>query len=170
MEETPDNLTLMEPVSPETLLPSFSPMPWVLAGIILLILLVIGIAAVVLLIKTFKSPSTSIQQIAYKEACDSLNQIDTENAKETAVECSLILRSYLSKAVNEPALFETHEEFISRQDSLQSLSEETKQATHDGFNELASLKYSSDTPSQEPQSIISNSKALLETLNRGFIS
>jgi len=34
---------------------------------------------------------------------------------------SLILREYLSSAAGDPALFETHEEFISRHDALQSL-------------------------------------------------
>lgn len=170
MEETPVDLTLMEPVSPETLMPGPSLLPWIILGAVLLVLFILCVVAVIMIVKAVGKTTPPPYQAAYSDAKASLDQIQSLSARETAVECSLILRTYLSKAFNDPALFETHEEFISRQDSLASLTPETKAATQNGFSELAKHKYSQDTPSDDAQAIVANSKTLLETLNRGFFS
>lgn len=81
---------------------------------------------------------------------------------------SLILRKYLSAAANDPALFETHEEFISRHDSLQALKPEARAAAEAGFTRLASLKYAPEIQEDAPAQVIADSRALLETLHQGF--
>jgi hypothetical protein len=97
-----------------------------------------------------------------------LASINAPQSREAAVQCSLILRHYLSVAANDPALFETHEEFISRHDSLKALTELARAACEAGFARLASLKYSAGFPDINPPEVVTESQALLETLHHGF--
>jgi len=82
----------------------------------------------------------------------------------------LILRKYLAQASNDPSLFETHEEFITRQDSLTALTEEAREACAMGFSKLAALKYAPQEATDEsaPEAVIEETRLLLHTLHHGF--
>ena len=58
-------------------------------------------------------------QAAFAEACAAMAAISTADVRDAAVLSSLILRKYLATAAGDPALFETHEEFVARHDALQ---------------------------------------------------
>ena len=118
MSEKTSGLELMEPASPDLLIPEYGLWPWfaVAAAIIAIVVL----AAWLFLRK--KKPAIdllTLRNAAFAEAIAGLAGTTTASTREAAVQCSLILRKYLSAAANDTALFETHEEFISRHDALQ---------------------------------------------------
>lgn len=166
MDGNAQRFELMEPASPESLVPDYGLWPWFAAAAAVLIV----ISALVWLLKSRKAKpdSLSIRNTAFSEAETALASAITETARDAAVRASLILRKYLSAAARDPALFETHEEFIGRRDSLQELTADARAAAEAGFIRLAALKYAPETPDALPQDVIRDSRALLETLHRGF--
>ena len=90
------------------------------------------------------------------------------SARDAAVQSSLILRQYLAVAAGDPALFETHEEYLSRHQALQAFSEDARSAAGLGFSRLAAIKYSAATPELSTGQVITGALALLEVLRHGF--
>ncbi len=165
MEDQTQAFELMEPASPEALVPTLGLWPWFVSAAIVITLL-----ALLLLFRKRKPAATSlsIRQAAFAEASAAIAKLSPASPREAAVLSSLILRRYLSTAAGDPALFETHEEFISRHDSLQALTREARDAAESGFTRLASLKYAPEIPHADPVEVVAGSKALLETLHHGF--
>ena len=60
---------------------------------------------------------------------------------EVATEASLILRHYLAVAMEEPALYETHEEFVMRSDALVDLPAGARDRLAPLLDHLAAAKY-----------------------------
>ena len=168
-EGTSSGPELMEPSSPEALLPGIGLWPWWLAaGILLLSLLAL---AWFLHRRSRQKPDPSTQRnTAYSEAMASFENITGADPRNAAIQSSLILRRYLSIAAGDPALFETHEEYLSRHDALQALAPEVRETAAAGFSRLAALKYSPELPEADPQEIVSGSKDLLQSLHQGFIA
>jgi len=168
MNGAPPKLELMEPASPEALVPSYELWPWLTAAAIVVIFLIL-----LWILLKIRKPSPinllALRKTAYTDAKTALESITPTDCRETAVLTSLILRKYLSTAANDPALFETHEEFISRHDSLQALTPETRATTEAGFTRLASLKYAQEIPTANPAEVIADARSLLETLHQGFL-
>lgn len=167
MNEKSGSFELMEPPSPEALVPSSWVEPWMIAVAVLVVLAVLT----VLLFRKKKSAPVNPQAVrdaAHAEAVGALAQIDSTNARDTAIQASLILRKYLSLAAGDPALFETHEETLSRHEAFNGFSDGARQAAGSGFSRLASLKYSPTLPDVAPSTVITESKALLEILHHGF--
>ena len=167
MDEETQTFELMAPASPEALVPGYGLWPWFTGGGILILLVI----TLLVVFRKRKSESASLllQRIAaFSDANAALANVSATSARETAVLASLILRKYLSAAANDPALFETHEEFISRQDSLQVLTPQARAAADDGFTRLAALKYAPDIPDKPAAEVIADSRGLLDTLHRGF--
>lgn len=168
MDEKTANFQLLEPSRPESLVPDSPLEPWMTATAI------VALVAVILFLKLRKSrrkPFDSIhrRQVAYAEASSALQSIPRHlTAREAAIPASLILRKYLSTAASDPALFETHEETISRHDALDAFSPETRAATIDGFARLAAIKYSKNESATAATELVSEASALLETLHHGF--
>ncbi len=167
MNETVDNFELLEPPSPEALVPDSRVETW-------MIVLAVVVVATLILLLTFrkrKLPAESkveVRQVAHAEAIASLDAITATKTREVAVQCSLIVRKYLSAATGDPALFETHEETLSRHEALKDLSHDARTAASSGFARLASLKYAADVPDVDAAEVIAESRALLETLHQGF--
>jgi hypothetical protein len=168
MDEKTANFELLEPSQPDSLIPDSPIEPWmtVVAALVVLAMLVY--------LKFRKTPATALdptalRNAAYAEAIAKLGSISgVIPARETAVLCSMTLRKYLSTAAGDPALFETHEETISRHDLLTALSTEARSAAVEGFSRLASLKYSKNPPAAEPLAIVADASTLLKTLHHGF--
>ncbi len=169
MNEKSGNFELLEPVSPESLVPDSWVEPWM---IVVAVLLVIALLAV-LIFK--KKPVASIdpravREAARAEAAAALDLIGSLPARQAAVQASLILRKYLSVAAGDPALFETHEEYISRHEALKNFSEEARESASLGFSSLAAMKYAADTPAMPTSQVISGSHTLLKTLHHGSLA
>jgi hypothetical protein len=170
MIETPANLELLEPPAPDALVPNPLFGLWILLAVILL---VIATSAWLIVRSRNKNAVPDPRQIRnqfHQEALAALEKITAPHARDAAVQSSLVLRKYLSLAANDPALFETHEEFIARHDALSVLTQEARAASDSGFARLASLKYSAGIPDVGPVEVVDESRALLETLHHGFMA
>ena len=167
MNEKSGNFELLEPSSPETLVPDSWVEPWMIAVAVVLVLAVL----VVLIFKSKKvarlDPAAG-REAARAEAAATLDKIGPVPAREAAVRSSLILRKYLSAAAGDPALFETHEEYVSRHEALGGFSEDARASAGLGFSRLAALKYAPEIPDVAACDVIDESRALLETLHHGF--
>lgn len=170
MKEKTSSFELLEPTRPEALVPDSLIEPWMIittAGLLTVVALVVAIW----IFRRRKSPPLdplAVRKAAYQEAGAALEKIDALQARDAAVQSSLILRRYLARTANDPALFETHEEFISRHDALKALNEDTRRKSETGFSRLASLKYAAEIPDLTPTEVIDESRLLLETLHHGF--
>lgn len=154
---------------PESLVPTMD-YTWIW---ILLLSIIFVICLIIFLAK--RKPRKTIDPLArrkaaYKAAVKSFSEATATNSREAAVKSSMILRRFLADAVADPALFETHEEFITRQDSLTKLTQTAREAATVAFSKLAKIKYAPEIPSDDPSSILANGRQLLDTLNGGFVS
>lgn len=68
---------------------------------------------------------------------------------EVATEASLIMRHYLASALQEPALYETHEEFLLRADALDGLPAGARERLAPLLDRLAEAKYSPSAPDRQ---------------------
>ena len=127
MTEKSAHFELLEPASPEALVPYSWLEPWMIAVAALLLLALLA-RVVFKKNKPATSDPLSAQQIARAEAAAALGEIGAVSARDAAVQSSLILRQYLAVAAGDPALFETHEEYLSRHQALQAFSEDARSA------------------------------------------
>ncbi len=170
MNEKTTNFQLMEPTRPEALVPDSLIEPWMMVSLCILLVAILAVVAF-LIFRRHKAPPVDLlamRRAAYQEAGSALAALTAPQARDAAVQSSLILRRYLARAANDPALFETHEEFVSRHDALKALSEEARSKSESGFTRLASLKYAAEIPDLSPSVVVSESRELLETLHHGF--
>ncbi|KAB2637737.1 MAG: hypothetical protein DVB25_09445 [Verrucomicrobia bacterium] len=168
MADTAPTFELKEPATPEALLPrDFSQQSWSAAAVLTLLVLVVCCVRWLRRRRTQMTPR-SRRNHAYKEAAAALERITAMEARSAAVQTSLILRRYLSIAADDPALFETHEEFITRNDALLALSEPARSACAAGFARLAAYKYAPQVPASEATAVVGEARELLETLHRDF--
>lgn len=87
--------------------------------------------------------------------------------RECSLQISLIVRHYLQGQVHDPALFETHEEFSQRLDSLSTVPRECQHDTRNLLEQLAALKYA-DTREQDATraaALIGQARALLTRID-----
>lgn len=167
MAEEQVSFELREPAATERLLPRDAVQPlWLVLGVLAAVVLA------VVLVRIFRRPAArdprAVRELAFREADAGLAALSAPTARGAAVQASLILRTYLSLAANDPALFETHEEFIARSDSLKGLTAAAQAACREGFARLAALKYAPEPPAADPAAVAVEARHLLTTLHRGF--
>lgn len=167
MDGEPNNLELLEPPSPETLLPGFSWWPWLVAAAVA-VLLGIGVLVWLRNRKPAGGRPDRRREVARDEALAGLAAVATDDVREAAVLCSLLLRRYLSVVADDPALYETHEEFVARHDSLLALTAEARAQAEAGFSRLAARKYAPQPPAVAAAEVVAEARALLATLHHGF--
>jgi hypothetical protein len=153
----------------ESLLPGWW-LPHILIGSAILIAVVV--VTILLVRLKNRTPSANLakqREAARLEALTALNATTKSTTRDAAIRTSLILRRYLASAADDPALFETHEEFITRRDSLAALSQQARDAASAGFARLAKLKYSAAIESDDdPSHVINDARTLLDQLHNGF--
>jgi Domain of unknown function (DUF4381) len=168
MEGKITTLELVDPSLPGPLIPEPAVSSWWIGAA------AAGVLALALLLWMLRRRSNqaenpaTIREAAFKEARAALAEITTSDFRTAAIQCSLVLRHYLAKACGDPALFETHEEFIARHDSLKGLGEDARIAAKSGFERLVVLKYSPQPPQVPAAGVCAACRQLLETLYRGF--
>lgn len=140
MADSNNKFELAESHEAMDLVPTWELQWWWIAlpavGLILLMLL-----AYLLFKKSKVDDPNQAKREAYHEAMTELAKLDNALGKENVILVSLVMRKYLSKCMNEPALYETHEEFIGRHDAIKNLSEDLKVEISNYFSELAAIKY-----------------------------
>jgi hypothetical protein len=167
MNQTDPSFELKGLVSPEPYLPHHFMESWawyLLAGGILLLALVV-ILVIRLVRKTIKTSPANIREMSYQQAVAALAVASHERIQEVATRVSAALRIYLARVSGDPALYETHEEFISRHQVLTKYPEELRNATSTTFSELAKLKYGKDA-SGDPERLIAGARQLLDQLHQ----
>ena len=170
MEGAPHNFQLLEAPSPDALVPSSPVETWMIVAVVGAL---VAIALLVFWIfgkrRTAAADPAVARNVAYQEAVAALDEISpTASTRDAAVRSSLITRKYLSTAAGDPALFETHEEYVSRHEALKNFTAEARSAAESGFTRLAALKYSAEVPEVAASHVVSESRNLLETLHSGF--
>lgn len=138
---------------------------WILVGLGAL-LIVVGLFFI-LLRKIRKADPLQARREAYREADGALLHLKETQPREVAIQLSLILRRYLAKSMNEPVLFETHEEFIGRHDAIKAFDVPLRVSISGYFAELASVKYGPDEGVVEGgiESLKTRAKELLERMH-----
>lgn len=109
-----------------------------------------------------------VRREAHFQAAKSLELIGAVPGREAAVEASLVLRRYLAVVGNDPALYETREETLARHGVFNAFSEAARGEARRVFRHLAELKYAADVPSVAASDVVTEARALLETLHHGF--
>ncbi len=126
---------------PDPLLPGI-PVPWWAWGLV--VILVIAVVATLLFIYS-RSRSIDTQDSYFKDSRDALEKLRPSlpdlSLAQVATESSLVLRYYLVNTLREPALYETHEEFLLRSDALSKLPGGARQHLAPLLCELAAAKY-----------------------------
>ena len=103
-----------------------------------------------------------------EDATDTLKALKGElsslSPQESVVRISLIMREFLKAAFEDPALFETAEEFTLRPEALALLNEHCRTPVVDHLNQLSELKYQSTAQPDSVPSLIDETIALLHTI------
>ncbi len=84
-----------------------------------------------------------------QEALAALGELDSAlpPMRECSLRLSLVLRSFLAGQTQDPALYETHEEFSQRMDSLANVPQSCQCDTRELLEHLAEFKYAGATDS-----------------------
>lgn len=143
MADSKTKLELVESHDAMDLVPSFE-LEWWWIALPLFLLVMLVVLGVVIFKKTRGYDPSNLKREAFQQAMAKLAQLDVALGKENVITVSLVLREYLAKIMNEPALYETHEEFIGRHDAIKGLNEELKVELSEYFSKLATLKYGPD--------------------------
>jgi len=169
MAEPVASYELREPAPPDALLPGDSVNPlWLGLAAALLIAAALVIHRLSRKRRSVTPDPAVLRVQAYQEARAALAALDAPHPRAVAPQASLILRRYLAAAVTDPSLYETHEEFVARSDSLQHLTETARAACHRGLAELAAVKYAPVEADMPPAALLAGACGLLETLHHGF--
>ena len=134
---------------------------WVLAGIFLAILL-IGTYFIFR-----KSQSTRLKATLLDKARQKLQKLrenTTLAPHVVAIRISLIIRRYLAIAFEDPALFETNEEFTLRETALAQLPPDSRQPVIDHLHTLSQIKYAPDDSAISTDVLIDAAESLLANL------
>ena len=87
--------------------------------------------------------------------------------RECSLRVSMILRTYLAGQTHDPALYETHEEFSRRMDSLASVPAACREQTRELLESMAEYKYAGGEK-QDPlqvNAMVTQARELLHRIN-----
>ena len=163
MNESPTPLILHEPPLQESLLPASIPWLWIVLGTCILIMLATLIFA---LAKRRKSidPATA-RRAALAQALREIEEAASFPPRISALQTSLAIRRYMSTAAGDPSLFETHEEFLARHPAITLWPPATIDSLVTTLKHLAEMKYRPLEDSRTAADILTESRALLQSLD-----
>lgn len=163
-----DSLQLREliPAEPFIQSPGWPWWAWVAIALV-----VIGLVLLVrLLVKKNEAQSPPdlrlISDQAFQLAMEKIDLAGKQSAiQSAATTCSEAIRRYLATVTSDPSLYETHEEFLGRHESLNGFPVEARNAASTGFDRLAQLKYAK-APTGDASSIADEGRSLLKQLHQ----
>ena len=165
-EKSDDALVLRDLVPVEPLLPDPGMPPWAWVAIGLGVVALIGLVIFLRRSKTAGPVDPRLAyEAAYARAQQELESVPAGGMQEAATRVSVVLRRYLAAVCGDPALFETHEEFIARHHALAGYPEDLRKVTAEGFSHLARLKYGREAPG-DPVALFSAARQLLDKLHQ----
>lgn len=137
--------------------------------IILIVVACIIILLVTSLLILRKPKATLIPESPAETALRKLNALKNSiiTLREASIETSLYLREFLTGKANDPALFETQQEFNLRDSSLDSIPAQFRDDTRELLDKLARLKYAPETSTdnEKTQSMISEAAELVRSID-----
>lgn len=163
MESAPKDLRLIETPPPDDLLIAPGLLWW---GVVGACVVLVAILALWLWMDRRRPKLPAPDPLAaYAAASAALEACSATDPRQAALEASLILRRYLATAVGEPSLYETHEQFVARHNSLAALGDELRGRVGAFLGQLVHLKYAAET-AQGPDaaSILTQTGELLGAL------
>ena len=115
-----------------------------------------------------KHASSQQRKTLLDKARARLEKLKTETselpAHTTATRISLIIRQYLEAAFDDPALFETNEEFTLRPHALKQLHPDSRIPVTTHLTELSQLKYAPDGQADIVVSLIDQAEKILTNI------
>lgn len=142
-------------------------MLWYLLGGILLVSAAAALA-LLLWLKQRRRP-VAAGPTPLQRATEELDALEEElpALRPCALRLSMLLRAYLAGRTQDPALFETQEEFNQRMDALATVPGAVRPETRELLDELAAYKYAGETATDSTQSraLIERSRELLLRLD-----
>lgn len=163
-EQADDALVLRGLVPAEPLLPPPGLPWWASLAIGAAVVALVGLVAFLRRAKRRKTDPARAREDAYRAALADLESPAT-GMQEAATRVSVALRRYLAAVAGDPALFETHEEFVARHQALSGYPEELRKSAAEGFSHLARLKYGREA-SGDPAALFSAARQLLDRLHQ----
>jgi heme exporter protein D len=159
-------LSLRELVDPAPLLPREGWPAWWWAALAAAVLLV---AALVLhQIRRRRAAPPDPRRLREEARRAALAELDGsgrgQSPAELATGVSLALRRYLAAALNDPALFETHEEFLARGEAPAALAAPVREQLAGVFAMLARMKYAHDAP-PPADDLVARSRSLVDLIH-----
>ena len=135
----------------------------------LLILIILGAAAAYVALRLRQKSPLPIPITPAEQALQDLDALESARPpllREFSLQLSMIMRRFLQGELNDPALFETHEEFSRRIDSLASVPEQFRMPMHTLLEKLAEFKYAaSDTKDQATEDeLLTHARDLLDKI------
>lgn len=129
---------------PGEFLPGPPPL-WHLWWFWLTVIVAFSLVSLILFFILRKKPQAKPELTLLEQAKSRLDKLKAESSilepQTSAVRISLIIRQYLEAAFEDPALFETNEEFTLRPDALEKLHPDCRQAVSKHLAALSELKY-----------------------------
>ena len=135
---------------------------WVIVGITALS---VAIVTTIIIKKIQQSKLQTTQLDEVRAQLDKLRN-ESENLPPhlIATRISLIIRRYLAIAFNDPALFETNEEFTLRKSALTQLSPESRTLISQHLTDLSQLKYAPHHSPDNNQQLIDKAESILANI------
>ncbi len=141
-EQLLDKIPELEPaISAESFLSSNMLWIWIVGAVLLLLLILL---AVYFWLRTRHHPTIDAPkpELIALLRLDALAQSEPwANSAALSIELSLILREYITGETDDPALYETHQEFHQRLDALTRIPKNCQEATYQLLDDLAKKKY-----------------------------
>lgn len=163
----PDAIPELEADLPAESFSQLSPL-WLWAGVGLLLALLAAGGA--LLLWRRQRRQTSAPESPLTLALRRTDEVAAElpPLRACSLQLSFIIRSYLAGCAQDPALFETHEEFSRRMDSLETLPESCRYSTRELLEDLASNKYApaAEQGQSEARALVERTRSLLVQVDR----
>lgn len=144
--------------------PMLSPLQIIMITAICIIILVVASMWI------FRKPKVPIiPESPAQAALRKLNALKNSSItlREASIETSLALREFLTGKANDPALFETQQEFNLRDSSLENIPVQFRVSTRDLLDKLARLKYAPETSTdhEKTQNMVNEAEQLVNSID-----
>jgi len=163
MNDTATQFILHEPPLQEALLPA--PIPWLWIALGTCTLIALATLLIIVAKRRKHTDPTAARRAALAQALREIEEATPLPPHIAALQTSLAIRRYMATATGDPSLFETQEEFLARHPAITLWPPETIHSLVTTLKHLAEIKYRPLDDSQTPADLLTQSRALLQSLD-----
>lgn len=141
------------------------PLGQILLIIAIVVILIIGLVLWLLLRRRRRTTPPPSQLDMALEALAAVEN-NAQTLRECSLRVSMILRTFLAGQTMDPALYETHEEFSQRMDSLSAVPAACREQTRELLESLAEYKYAGGDAGDalRASSLVSSARELIHRI------